>query len=189
MLSKSHLTSGCRALGEWPHHHDYPGCKDLFLYCSSMYSCYLFLIFSVSVRSLPFLSFIVPIFARMFPLSPIFLISSLSFPFYCFPLFLCIVHLRRLSYLSLLVSGTLHSVGYIFPSLLCLTLLFFPQLFVKSPQATTLPSRISFSWRWFWSLPSVQRYEPPSILLQALCLLGLIPLICHIHCTIIRDLI
>ena len=45
-------------------------------------------------------------------------------PLYCFPLSLCIVHLRRLSYLSLLVSGTLHSVGYIFPSLLCLTLLF-----------------------------------------------------------------
>ena len=118
MLSKSHLTSGCRALGEWPHHRDYLGREDLFLYSSSRYSCHLFLILSVSVRSLPFLSFIVPIFARMFPWSPIFLISSLSFPFYCFPLFLCIVHLRRLSYLSLLVSGTLHSVGYIFPFLI-----------------------------------------------------------------------
>jgi len=34
-----------------------------FLYISSVYSCHLFLISSASVRSLPFLSFIVPIFA------------------------------------------------------------------------------------------------------------------------------
>ena len=41
--------------------------------------------------------------------------------------------LRRLSYLSLLFSGTLHSVGYIFPFLLRLLLLFFSQLCVKPP--------------------------------------------------------
>ena len=40
-------------------------------------------------------------------------------------LFIFIVHLKRLSYLSLLVSGSLHSLGYIFPFLLCLSLLFF----------------------------------------------------------------
>ena len=34
-----------------------------FLYSFSMYSCHLFLISSASVRSIPFLSFIVPIFA------------------------------------------------------------------------------------------------------------------------------
>ena len=56
-----------------------------------------------------------------------------SFPFYCFPLFLCIVHLRRPSHLSLIFSRTLHSVGYLFPILSCLLLLFFPQLFVKPP--------------------------------------------------------
>ena len=33
----------------------------------------------------------------------------------CVPLFLCIDHWGRLSYLSLLYSGTLHSNGYIFP--------------------------------------------------------------------------
>ena len=49
---------------------------------------------------------------------------SKSFSFYCFPLFLCIVHLRTLSFLSLLFSGTLHSVGYIFPFFLCLLLIF-----------------------------------------------------------------
>ena len=92
-----------------------------------------------------------------------------SFPFFCFPVFLCIDHWRRLSYLSLLFSGTLHSVGYIFPFLLCLSLLF-SQLFVKPPQTTTLPSCISFSWEWFWSPPSVQCFESLSIVLQALCL-------------------
>ena len=54
-----------------------------------------------------------------------------SFPFYCFPLFLCIDHLGRLSYLSLLFLWTLHSDGYIFPFLLCLLLLFFSQLFIS----------------------------------------------------------
>ena len=52
-----------------------------FLYNSSVYSCLLFLISSVSVRSLPFLSFIVPILAWNVPLIiPNFLedISSLS---------------------------------------------------------------------------------------------------------------
>ena len=40
-----------------------------------------------------------------------------SFPFCCFPLFCCIVHLRRLSYLSFLFYGILHSHWYIFPFL------------------------------------------------------------------------
>ena len=48
-----------------------------------------------------------------------------------FFLFLCIVPLRRLSYLSLLFFVPLHSVGYIVPFLLCLSLLFFSQLFSK----------------------------------------------------------
>ena len=98
-----------------------------------------------------------------------------SLPFYCFPLFLCIGRLRRLSYLSLLFSGTLHSAVYIFPFLLCLSLLFFSQLFVRPTQTTRLPSWISFSWRWFWSSPPVQCYEPLSIVLQALCLPDLVP--------------
>ena len=47
--------------------------------------------------------------------------------------------LKGLSYLSLLFSRTLHSDGYIFPFLLCLSLLFFSQLFVRPPQTTILP--------------------------------------------------
>ena len=36
--------------------------------------------------------------------------------------------------------------GYIFPFLLCLTLLFFSQVCVRAPQRTILPFCISFSW-------------------------------------------
>ena len=35
-----------------------------------------------------------------------------------------------------------------------------------------------FSWGWFWSLPPVQCYKPPSIVLQVFCLSDLIPWIC-----------
>ena len=92
-----------------------------------------------------------------------------------FSLFLCIVHWGRLSYLSLLFFGTLHSYGYIFPFLLCLSLLFFSQLFVRPPQTTIFCFCISFSWGWSWSLPSIQCHKPLSIVFQALCLSDLIP--------------
>ena len=73
---------------------------------------------------------------------------------------------------SLQFSGILHS--YTFPCLPCLSLLFFPQLFVRPPQTTTLPFCISFSCRWFWSIPPIQHYKLPSVVLQALCLPELI---------------
>ena len=164
-----------------------------FLYSSSVYSCHLFLTFSAFVRSLLFLYFIMPIFAWHVPLiSPVFLKRSLVFHIFCFPLFICVVHLTRPSYLSLLFSGTLHSVGYIFPFLPCFSLLFFPQLFVKPPQKTTLPSCISFSLGWFCSLPPIQCYKLSPIVLHALCLpdLSLESFnMHHLHCIIIRDLI
>ena len=69
MLSKAHLTSHSRnlALGEWSHHRDYLGSEDLFFYSSSVYSCHLVLIPSASVRSIPFLSFTVPILHVILP--------------------------------------------------------------------------------------------------------------------------
>ena len=82
LLPKCHLLliPGCQALGEWSHHHSYLGREDLFC-SSSVYSSHLFLISSASVRSLPFLSFVVPIFAWNVPLvSLIFLKRSLVFP-------------------------------------------------------------------------------------------------------------
>ena len=66
MLPKAHLTHipGCLALGEWSHYRGYLGGSWRSFLCNSLvYSCYLFKIFSSSVRSMPFLSFIVPIFA------------------------------------------------------------------------------------------------------------------------------
>ena len=52
-----------------------------FLHSSSVYSCHLLLISSASVNSIPFLFFIVPIFAQNVPLvSLIFLKRSLVFP-------------------------------------------------------------------------------------------------------------
>jgi len=76
---------GCLAVGEWYHHCDYLGREDLFLYSFSVYCGYLFLISSASVRSIPFLSFIVPIFSWNVPLvSLIFLKRCLVFPILVF---------------------------------------------------------------------------------------------------------
>ena len=121
-----------------------------FLYSYFVCSCYLYLISSASLRWIHILSFIVPIFAWNVPLvSLIFLTGSLVFPILLFPSIFCIVHLGRLSCLSLLFFGTLISNGYIFPFLLCILLLFFSQLFVRPPQTTILPSCISFSQNGF----------------------------------------
>ena len=83
---------------------------------------------------------------------------------------LCIMHGRRSSYLFLLFSGSLHSLGVSFPLSFAFFPLFFSQLFVEPPQTTTLPSCISFSLGWFvhWLLYNL------SIILQALCLPDLI---------------
>ena len=69
---------------------------------------------------------------------------------YYFPLFLCIFHLKWISYLSLLFSGTLHSDVYFsfsplpFSSLSLSLSFFFFQLFLRPPQTTILPFSISF---------------------------------------------
>ena len=122
MLPKAHLTlhsrmSGSRWMitpllisGSW----------RSFLY-SSVYSCHLFLISYASLRSMPFLSFIVPIIAWNAPLvSLIFLKRSLVFLILFFSSISLHWSLERLSYLSLLFFGILHSDGYIFPFILCL---------------------------------------------------------------------
>ena len=81
----------------------------------------------------------------------------------------------RKAFLSLLaILEILHSDGNIFTFLLRLLLVFFSQPFVRPSQITVLPICISFSWRWFWSLPPVQCHEPLSIVLQAQCLSDLI---------------
>ena len=87
MVPKSHLTLHSRMSGSrvmitpsW-----LSGSWRSFLRSSSLYSCYLFFISSASVKSIPFLSFIVPIFAWKVPLvSLIFLKRSLVFPILLF---------------------------------------------------------------------------------------------------------
>ena len=87
MLSKAHLTSHSRISGSrwvitplW-----LSGSWRSFLYSYSVYSCHLFLTLSASVRSIPFLSFIEPIFGWNIPVvSLMFLKRSLVFPFLLF---------------------------------------------------------------------------------------------------------
>ena len=83
MLSKAHLTSHSRMSGSrWVITPSWLSWSwRSLLYSSSVYYCHLFLISSASVRSIPFLSFIKPIFAWNVPLvSLIFLKRSLVFP-------------------------------------------------------------------------------------------------------------
>ena len=123
MLPKAHLTLHSRMSGSrwvitplW-----LSGLWGCFLCSSSVYYCHFFLISSASVRSIQFLSFIVPIFAWKVPsVSPIFLKRSLVFAILLFSSLFCTDHWGRLSYLSLLFFGTLHSDGNIFSFLLCL---------------------------------------------------------------------
>ena len=86
MLSKPHLTSHSRMSGcRWVITPSWLSGSWRSLYSSSVYSCHLFLISSASVRSMPFLSFIVLIFAWNIPLvSLIFLKRSLVFPILLF---------------------------------------------------------------------------------------------------------
>ena len=84
---KAHLTSPSRMSGSgWlntPSQHS--SSLRYFLYSSSMYSFHLILIPSVSTKSLPFMSTIMPIFGQDTPLMfPVFLKGSLVFPLLLF---------------------------------------------------------------------------------------------------------
>ena len=82
MLPKNHLNSYCRTSGsKWVTTPSWlSGSWISFLCSSSVHSCHLFLISSASIRSIPFLPFIAPIFAWNVPLvSLIFLKRSLVF--------------------------------------------------------------------------------------------------------------
>ena len=81
MLPKAHLTSHSKMSGyrgvttpSWLFRSLRP-----FLYSSSVYICHLFLTSSPSVRSLLFLSFIVPVFTWNFPLVSLIFLKTLFF--------------------------------------------------------------------------------------------------------------
>ena len=86
MLSMAHLTSHSGLSGSrWVITPSWLPGSWRSLYSSSVYSCHLFLISSVSVRPIQFLSFIEPMFAWNVPLvSLIFLKRSLVFPIQLF---------------------------------------------------------------------------------------------------------
>ena len=156
MLPKAHLTSHSKMSGSrWLIMPSWlSGSWRYFLYSSSVYSYHLFLISSASVRSISFLSFIVLMFAWNVPLVfLIFLKRSVVFPILLFSSISLYWSLKKafLSLFAILISLCysleLHSDGYIFLFLLCLSVLFFSQLFVRPPQTAIL----SFLRGWFWS--------------------------------------
>ena len=110
MLPKAHLTLYSRISGSrWVITPSWlPESLRSFLCSSSVYSCHFFLIFSAPVRSVPFLSFIEPIFAWNFPLvSLIFLKRSLDFPILLFSSISLHWSLRKafLSFLAILCNS------------------------------------------------------------------------------------
>ena len=147
MLPKAHLTSHSRMSGSrWVITPSWlSGLWRSFLY-SSMYSCHLFLISSVYVRSILFLSFIEPIFTWNIPLvSLIFLKRSLVFPILLFSS----ISLHWLLWKAFFISPCYFlelciQNGYISPFVLCFSFPFFSQLFVRPFQRVILLFWISF---------------------------------------------
>ena len=129
-----------------------------FLYSSSMYSCHLFLISSASARSIPFLPFIVPILARNDPsMSLSNYLEEISSHSHCIA-FLYYLHCSfKKAFLSLL--AILWNSAFICFYLSFSPLPFSSLLFLALCKASSdnhLPSCISFSLGWLWSLPPVQ---------------------------------
>jgi len=118
MLPKAHLSSHSRMSGSkwlitplW-----FSGSWRSFLYSSYVYSFHLFVITYAFVRSIPFLCFIVPIFAWNVPLvSLVFLKRSVVFPILLFSSISLHWSLKKAFLFSLLFFGTLHSNGFVFP--------------------------------------------------------------------------
>ena len=148
----------------------------IFLYSTSVYSCHLFLIFPASVRSIPFLSFIVHIFAWKFPLiSLIILERSLVFPILLFSYISLHWSLRKafLSFLAILWNSAFKWVYLSFSP--------FPVASLVSIAICKASSDKHFAFLhlffrgWSWSLPVLQCHVPLSIGLQELCQPDLIP--------------
>ena len=177
MLPNAHFTSHSRMSGSrWVITPLCDHCHEVFLYSSSVYSCHLFLISSSSLRSLPFLSFIEPIFAWNVPLvSLMFLKWSLVFPILLFSSISLHWSLGKdfVSLIAIHWNSAFKWVYLSFPPLLLASLL--SQLFVRPPQTAILLFCISFSWGESWFLSPVQCHKPPFIVHQALCWTDLVP--------------
>ena len=127
MLPKAHLTSHSRMYGSRWVGVIAPLWLSLLWRSFFCYSCHLFLISSASTRSIPFLSFIVPIFAWNVPLvSLISLKRSLVFPILLFSSISLHWLLRKafLSLLAILWNSAFKRIYLSFPPLLFVSLFF-----------------------------------------------------------------
>ena len=181
MFPKAHLTSHSRMPGSrWVITPSWlSGSWRSFLYSSSVYPCHLLLISSASVRSIPFLSFIVPIFAWNIPLvSPVILKKSLVFSRLLFSSIYLHWSLRKafLSLLPILWNSAFKWVYLSFSPFPFAYLLFIAIFKISSDD------HFAFLHLFFLGLvfitASCTYHEPPSIVLQVLCLSDLIPWIC-----------
>ena len=139
--------------------------KIFFLYSYSVYFCHLFLISSASVRSIPFVSFIEPIFAWNVPLvSLIFLKGSLVFPILLFSSISLHWSWRKafLSLLAILLNSAFKWVYLSFSPLLFTSLLF-TAICKASSDSHFAFLHFFFSWGWSWFLCPPECQEPQSI--------------------------
>ena len=119
MLPKAHLTSHSRMSGSrWGITPSWlSGSWRAFWYSSTVYYCHFFLISSASVRSIPFLSFIEPIFSWNIPLVfLIFLKTSLVFSILLFSSISLHWSLRKafLSLLAILWNSAFRCLSFLF---------------------------------------------------------------------------
>ena len=152
ILSKAHLTLHSKMFGSrrmitppW-----LSESLRSFLY-SPMYYCHLFLISSAFVRSILFLSFIVPIFAWTVPLlSLIFLKRSLVFPILLFSSISlhCLLRNAFLSLLTILWNSTFRWVYLSFSSLPFVSLLFSAICKASSDNHFAFLHFFFFYWGW-----------------------------------------
>ena len=125
---------------------------------------------SASGRSIPFLSFIEPIFAWNVPLVSLILLKrSLAFPILLFSYISLHWSLRKafLCLLAILWNSAFKWVYLSFFSFAFSFSFFFSQLFVRPSQTTILPFCISFPWGWSWSLSPIQCHKPPVIVFNS----------------------
>ena len=177
MFPKAHLTLNSRMSGSrWVITPSWlSGSLRSFLCSSSLYSCHLFLS-SASLRSVNFLSFIVPIFAWNVPLvSLIFLKRSLVFSLLLFSSIFLHWSLRKafLSLLAILWNSAFRWVCLSSSPLPLASLLF--SAICKTSSDNHFAFLHFFFLGWSSSLPPVQCHKPLSIVHQALCLSDLVP--------------
>ena len=176
---------GCPALGEWSHRHGYLDHENIFcivLLCVIVTSSSYLLLCEIHITSVVYWAHLCMKYSHGIS-HFIEEISSLSHSIF----FLCFFALITAE--GFLISPC-YSMELCIPKefqkrnsfLLCLSLLFFSPLFVKTLQTAILPFCISFSWGWSRVMNETcvmnetwTCHEPPSIVHQALCLSDLVP--------------